>query len=295
MKPKGIIVAIITPMNEDETINEVELRNQLKRQINAGIHGIFCLGTNGENYVLSKEEKIRVMEIAREETEGKVPLYAGTGCIATKDTVELSKIAQSIGVDALSIVTPFYGAASQNELYTHFETIGKSVNLPILLYNIPARTGNFIDYKTVEKLSYIDNIAGAKDSSGNFDNILKYIESTHQNNFSVLSGNDSLILWTLQAGGAGGISGIANLFPETMVSIYELWKGGEFKKAKEVQDSIRQIRNCLSLANPNSVVKKACNILGHKVGPCRSPFNQISDENISKIQSTIDRYYFNFK
>lgn len=177
---KGIISPILTPMKSDESVNYEELRVQINRLINGGIHGIFVFGTNGEGYILSEEEKIEIMRVAVEEVNGRVPVYASTGLVGTKDTIRLSQKAKEVGVDVLSNITPSFAAASQEELYTHFKTVAENVDMPIVLYNIPARTGNAIAPATVGKLSTIDNIIGVKDSSGNFDNILQYIEQTRE-------------------------------------------------------------------------------------------------------------------
>jgi 4-hydroxy-tetrahydrodipicolinate synthase len=279
-------------MFEDGSINEAELRNQVNRQIAAGVTGIFCLGTNGEAYILNKEEKIRVMQLFVEEAAGRVPVYAGTGCVGTKDTVELSQKAQELGVGALSVISPYFAAINQQELYEHYASVAQSVDLPIVLYNMPARTGNHLDYKTVSRLAQnFRNIAGIKDSSGNFDNILRYIESTDSESFSVLSGNDSLILWTLMAGGKGGITAVANILPEIMVSIYRYWEAGDFENAKKAQDSIRPIRDCFRFGNPNSIVKRAANLIGQPIGPCRKPFGIVSKEADDAITETLKTYY----
>lgn len=285
---KGIIPPIITPMNEDESINENELRNQVNRQIKGGIHGLFPFGTNGEGYILSEKEKEQVLSIVVDETAGRVPVYAGTGCIGTKDTIRQSLMAKSVGADVLSIITPSFAAASQNELYEHYKTVAEAVDMPIVLYNIPARTGNSLAPATVAKLSKIENIVGAKDSSGNFDNMLQYIEQTRDSeNFAVLSGNDSLILWNLLAGGTGGIAGCANVFPEVMASIYDYFITGELEKARVAQDSIRSFRGCFKYGNPNTIVKTAVNLLGYPVGKCRAPFNQVPEEGIEALKNVL--------
>lgn len=286
---RGIIPPIVTPMNEDESINEQELRNQVNRQIEAGAHGIFPFGTNGEAYILSEEEKERVLAIVIEETNKRVPVYAGTGCISTKDTIRLSKKAQELGADVLSIITPSFAAASQEELYQHFKAVAEAVDMPIVLYNIPARTGNAISPATVKRLSKIKNIVGVKDSSGNFDNMLQYIEVTRdREDFVVLSGNDSLILWNLMAGGSGGIAGCANVYPEVMVSIYENYKAGDIEKARQAQDSIRSFRGCFKHGNPNTIVKAAVDMLGHPVGKCRAPFNYIPQAGIEELRTVLE-------
>ena len=285
---KGIIPPIVTPMNEDESVNEKELRNQVNRQIKGGIHGLFPFGTNGEGYILNEKEKEEVLSIVIDETKGRVPVYAGTGCISTKDTIRQSQMAESLGADVLSIITPSFAAASQNELYDHYKAVAEAVDMPIVLYNIPARTGNALAPATVAKLSKIPNIVGAKDSSGNFDNMLHYIEQTRDSkDFAVLSGNDSLILWNLLAGGTGGIAGCANVFPEVMASIYNYFAAGDLENARKAQDSIRSFRGCFKYGNPNTIVKTAVNLLGYPVGKCRAPFNQVPEEGIEALKKVL--------
>ena len=285
---KGIIPPIVTPMNADESINEQELRKQVNRLINAGVHGLFPFGTNGEGYILSAEEKEQVLRIVVDETKGRVPVYAGTGCVSTAETIKQSLMAKKVGADVLSIITPSFAAASQEELYNHYKEVAEAVDLPIILYNIPARTGNSLAPATVARLSKIPNIVGVKDSSGNFDNMLQYIEKTKDSDFIVLSGNDSLILWCLLAGGRGGIAGCANVYPDTMVNIYEQFIKGNIEKAREYQDSIRSFRDCFKFGNPNTIVKTAVSLLGYPVGKCRKPFSSLSDEGINAIKKVLE-------
>lgn len=285
---KGIIPPIITPMNEDESINYLELRNQVNRMIKGGVHGLFPFGTNGEGYILNVEEKKKVLETVIEEVNGRIPIYAGTGCISTKETVEMSQAAESMGADVLSIITPSFALASQNELYDHYKIVADKVNIPIVLYNIPARTGNFLAPATVAKLSKIDNILAAKDSSGNFNNILEYIAATKDQDFAVMSGNDALIVWNLMAGGTGGIAGCANVFPKVMASVYDYFVAGEIEKAKAANESIRPFRECFKYGNPNTIVKTAVELLGYQVGKCRAPFNQVPDEGIQAIKNVLE-------
>jgi 4-hydroxy-tetrahydrodipicolinate synthase len=283
-KPQGIITPIVTPMMKDEKINEGELRAQVNRQIACGINGIFALGTNGEVYALTTEEKLEIIKIVVGETRGRVPVYAGTGCIGTKETLWMSRKAQELGVDVLSIVSPYFVAVSQEDIYRHYSNIAESIDLPIVLYNMPARTGNNIDYPTVCKLSQYPNIVGIKDSSGNFDNTLRYIENTDRR-LSVLAGSDSLILWTLLAGGSGAIAGTANVYPEIAVAIYQLWRAGKIEEANQQQAKLRPLRDVMKLGNPNSVIKRAMNLLGHPVGPAREPVGGVNpkiDEELRK-------------
>lgn len=275
-------------MHGDESLNLPELERQVNRQIAAGVAAVFCLGTNGEFFALTYDEKIEVMKTTIQAAAGRVPVIAGTGCVTTAETIALTKAAKEAGADAVSIVSPYFAEVSQPGLAGHFEAVADAVDIPIIIYNIPARTGVNITYQTIKRLSAHPNIIGVKDSSGNYDNTLRYIEETPED-FIVLCGNDSLILWTLMAGGQGGISGIANLFPERMVSIVSLFDKGAFKEAKEVQDSIRTIRDTLKLDNPNSVVKYAANLLGYPVGPVRRPF-ALREENAQAIQKALSTY-----
>jgi 4-hydroxy-tetrahydrodipicolinate synthase len=287
---KGIIAAMLTPMYDDERINEEELRRQVNRQIEAGLHGLFVFGTNGEAYILSEKEKLRILEVVVDENRGRLPVYAGTGLPGTAETIRLSREAVKIGADALSVVTPYFAALSQEELYRHYAALADAVDAPVILYNIPARTGVSITVETAERLKTHGNIAGVKDSSGNFDTILRLIERTGDR-LAVLSGNDSLVLWTLLAGGRGGICGLANLFPRTVASIYGHWKAGEFEEAKKAQDSLRPIRDCFTLGNPNTIVKLAANLLGHPAGPCRRPFFTDDPRVREKLREVLETRY----
>lgn len=284
---KGIIPPILTPMNPDESVNLNELRSQIERLLKGGVHGLFTFGTNGEGYILSEDEKIQVLEATIDQVKGRVPVYAGTGCVSTADTIRMSKKAQELGADVLSIITPGFAVASQKELYDHYAEVAGHVDIPIVLYNIPARTGNKLLPETVAKLAKdVDLIMGAKDSSGDWDNLLAYITLTREldKDFRVLSGNDSLILPCLKEGGAGGIAGCANVYPHTLASIFELFKAGKLEEAQSAQDSIASFRAVFKYGNPNTVVKKAVSLLGYPVGDCRRPFNYLCDEGIDALQ-----------
>ena len=252
---KGIITPILTPMNADESINTDELRTQIDRLIDGGVHGIFPFGTNGEGYILNEKEKCEVLEAAIDQVKGRVPVYAGSGCISTQDTIRMSKEAEKLGADVLSIITPSFAVASQKELYDHYVEVAKHVDTPIVLYNIPARTGNKLLPETVKKLAKdVDLIIGAKDSSGDWDNLKAYITETREldKKFYVLSGNDSLILPALKEGGVGGIAGCSNVYPHVLSSIYNLFKEGKLEEAEAAQDSIASFRAVFKYGNPQN-------------------------------------------
>lgn len=277
-QPRGIIAALSTPFFPDETLNEAELRNQVERMVAAGVHGIFTLGTNGENYAMDFGEKVRVMEIVIRQAARRVPVYVGTGCVTTRETAALTRKAAELGADCASVVSPWFAASTQEGLYRHYRAAAEAADLPVLVYNMPARTGVNVHYTTMARLAELPNIVGIKDSSGNFDNMQRYLESCGSR-ISVLSGNDSLILPCLLAGGQGGISGIANVLPEHMVRIYTAWEAGRLEEAWALQRAIRPLRDCMAAGNPNSVVKRAAFFAGQNLGPVRAPF-EIQDENL---------------
>lgn len=288
---RGIIPPVMTPMFPgDESVNIPELRNQVERIIGAGCHGIFPFGTNGEGYILSMEEKEEILEAVIDQVRGRVPVYAGTGCISTRDTVKMSVTAEKMGADVLSIITPSFGLASQKELYDHYAEVARHVSIPIVLYNIPARTGNRLLPETVAKLARdVDVIMGAKDSSGDLDNLKAYIEQTRDidKGFAVLAGNDGNILPCLKAGGTGGVAGRANLYPKTIASIYDYFVAGDLEKAQEAQDSIVSIGRVFKYGNPNTILKKAVALLGYPVGDCRRPFNYLCDEGVEELKKVL--------
>ena len=284
---KGIIPPIVTPMNADESVNIPELRSQVERQIAGGVHGIFPFGTNGEGYILSLKEKEEILEAVADQVKGRIPVYAGSGCISTQDTIYMSKRAEELGADVLSIITPSFAVASQKELYDHYVEVAKHVNIPIVLYNIPPRTGNKLLPETVAKLAKdVDVIMGAKDSSGDRDNLKAYIDLTQEldKDFSVLAGNDGNILFCLQNGGKGGITGRANLWPKTVASIYNYFVAGELDKAQEAQDAVAALQRVFKFGNANTIIKKAVNLLGYPVGDCRRPFNYLCQEGVEELK-----------
>ena len=289
---RGIIPPILTPMHDDfeQSVNLDELRNQTERLLAGGVHGIFPCGTNGEAYILSMQEKEAVIETVVDQVKGRVPVYAGTGCISTAETIRLSKRAQQLGADALSVITPSFAAASQKELYDHYMAVAKAVDLPIILYNIPPRTGNRLLPETVRDLCRdAENIVGAKDSSGDIENLKAYIRLTREldKDVAILAGNDGAILTCLKEGGAGGIAGRANIWPAALASIYDKYIAGDLEGAQQAQDAIAVLQQVFRFGNPNTIIKRAVAELGYPVGLCRAPFNYVPDEGIEALRQIL--------
>ncbi len=290
---KGIIPPILTPMLDDaeQSVNHAELRNQVERLLAGGIHGLFPFGTNGEGYILSMKEKEAILETVINQVNGRVPVYAGTGCISTADTIQMSRRAEELGADVLSIITPSFALASQKELYDHYVAVAKHVNIPIILYNIPPRTGNKLLPETVQALCRdVDVIVGAKDSSGDIENLKAYIRLTAElpKETAILAGNDGAILTCLKEGGKGGIAGRANIWPGTVASIYNCFVSGDLAGAQQAQDAISVLQSVFKFGNPNTIIKKAVSMLGYPVGDCRRPFNYLCSEGIEALAQVLE-------
>jgi 4-hydroxy-tetrahydrodipicolinate synthase len=283
---KGIIPAVVTPLKNDLTLDEEGLKEVINYLIENGVHGLFVSGSQGEAYALRIEERKRVIEVAVKEANGRVPVYAGTGDVATANVIELSKHALDVGADAVSIVTPYFLKPSQSELFEHYKEIAESVDLPIILYNNPKRTGVNLDAPTVSSLAKIDNIIGIKDSSGDLALTAEYIYSCPKD-FAVLAGMDSLILATLLYGGKGAIAATANFAPRLVVEIYESFVKGDIRKAREFQFKLFPFRLAFNLGTFPVVVKEAMELIGRPSGPARSPVRALSQENREKLKNLL--------
>jgi len=289
LRLEGILPAMITPMTPEQTVNEEATKQLSNRLIDAGANGLYCLGTNGEFFSLNFGEKLCIVEAVVEAANGRVPVYAGAGAVSTSETIMQAKEFKKLGADAISVITPYFLAFTQKELLQHYLKIADAVDLPIVIYNIPVRTGNHLDAKTVATLSKIPNVVGIKDSSGRFDVIEHYIQVADEG-FSVMCGVDSLILATLLAGGSGAVSATANVLPELITSIYQYWKSGDIPQAANSQKQIYRLRSLLQGQTIPSGIKEALNILGFPAGPSREPTLPMSDEQRAALEATVLNY-----
>ncbi|WP_066050848.1 4-hydroxy-tetrahydrodipicolinate synthase [Robertmurraya korlensis] len=290
MELKGIIPAMLTPLTMEQKVNESVTRQLTNHLLDSGVHGLFILGTNGEFQSLNTEEKLKFARIVIEEAKGRVPVIVGTGGISTEETIDLSQKMKQLGADALSLITPFFISPSQEEMAVHFEKVAESTSLPILLYNIPARTGVHLEPETVARLAKVPNIVGIKDSSGNFANIENYILATKEEDFSVFAGTDSLILQTLQAGGKGAVAATANMVPDVVVAIYNNWLEGNIEAAEEKQEKLQPLRDTFKYGTLPSVLKKAVELYSVPVGPPKMPVSEISGDALVKVAEMVEWY-----
>lgn len=286
-KPKGIIPAMVTPLDDYGNVNERTLRKLTNYLINGKVHGLFVVGSTGEWYGLDINQKKKIFETVVEEANGRVPIYAGTGAITTKETVILTKMAKDVGVSAASILTPVFISPNQQELYHHYCDIANSVDIPILLYNNPGKTGINLTADLVERLSKIDNIIGIKDSSGDMTLTEEYIRRTNDN-FNVLAGRDTLILSTLIYGGKGAIAATANIVPKIVVKIYEEYIKGNIKEALKAQYDLAPLRLAFSLGSFPVVMKEGLKLMGIDAGSTFKPVEPMTEDNKIKLKKVLE-------
>jgi 4-hydroxy-tetrahydrodipicolinate synthase len=285
-QPKGIIPAMVTPFTSDGKINVGALRKLTNYLIDGGVHGLFPVGSQGEFYALTFDEKKTVIETVVEETRGRVPVYAGTGAITTREAIALTRMAEAAGVSAASVLTPYFIHPNENELFEFYSAVAKSTRLPLLLYNNPGRTGVNISANFVVRASKIENIVGVKDSSGDLTLTAEYIRRTDKG-FSVLAGRDTLIYGTLCYGGKGSIAATANVAPKILVEIYEAFMAGDMKRSLEAQFRLAPLRLAFDLGTFPVVIKEALNLLGIDAGVGIAPVGGIKPEAKEELKKIL--------
>lgn len=285
---KGVIPPIVTPVDANENVDKSGLQRVIDHVIDGGVHGIFVLGSNGEFYAFDYENQKRAVEITVEHVNKRVPVYAGASAITTRECVRLAKMAEKVGADALTVLTPMFINPNENEMYEHFKTIAASTNLPVLLYNNPGKTTNNISVQLLEKLSKIDNIVGIKNTSPRFAQTVQYINATKDNpSFRVLSGEDYTIFGALAYGGFGCVAGTANVAPKLVVEIYEKFVAGDIEGALKAQYKLIPLRNTYDYGTFPVVMKDCMNLLGIEVGSPVRPVGHCTDEKLAEIKQIL--------
>lgn len=266
----GALTALVTPFRDDK-IDEKALRAIVAEQIDQGIDGLVPAGTTGESASLSHDEYVRLLTIVVDEVRGRVPVIAGVGAASTSHVVELAKDAQKAKVDALLAVVPYYYRPSQEGLYAHYTTLAKAVPLPILLYNIPGRTGVDLSLNTMERLAAVPNIVGIKESTGTVQRSAD-IMTRFGDRFSVLSGDDALLLPVMAVGGHGVISVAANVVPGEVSKQVDLFRAGDLAGARKQTQRLAPLAEALFLESNPAPVKVAMAMRGLMTSDIRLPF-----------------------
>jgi len=290
MKFFGSIVALVTPF-KDGKVDETSLRNLLKWHIEEGTNGILILGTTGEAPSIELEERKRIMEIALEEAKGKTALIVGTGTNNTEKVLKFSKLAEEMGFDAVLIVTPYYNKPTQEGLYRHYSYIASKISIPIILYNVPGRTGVNMLPETTERLSKIENIVGIKEACGDLKQISEVIRRCASENFVVLSGDDFTAYPTVAVGGKGVISVAANIIPGKMAEFMKLALDGNMEEAKNLHLKYFPLFKALFLETNPIPVKTALWLMGKIESPePRLPLAPMQEQNVEKLKNVLKEY-----
>lgn len=265
---KGIIVPILTPVDQDENVDEARLRRQVDFVIDHGVHGILAFGSNGEFYMFQPEEMERALRIILDQTAHRVPVFFGMGMVNTKSCIILAKMAEQAGADGISVLQPMFLKPTEDELYAHFKAIANAVpDLPMLLYNNPGRVGYTMSGNLVERLAReVDNIVGIKDSSGDMTQTEEFIRRTQDIDFKVFGGKDTLIYATLAHGGVGAVCTTANYMPDLVVSVYNAYLKGNLRQALEYQFKLNPIRLSMDKTSFPVATKDMANMLHMDVG-----------------------------
>ncbi len=285
----GAGIAIITPFNEDGSINYERLGEMIDYQIENGTDAIIICGTTGEASTMSDEEHLECIRFAVKKAAKRVPVIAGTGSNDTAYAIKLSKEAEEIGADGLLLVTPYYNKTTQRGLIAHFTAIADAVNIPIILYNIPGRTGMSIEISTAKVLAKHKNIVAVKEASGNIGYTAKLIAACGDD-LDVYSGNDDMIVPIMSLGGKGVISVLSHVLPKETHLMAQYCLENNFAEASKLQIKyLDLINNLFAEVNPIPV-KEAMNLIGVNVGGCRMPLYPMSDENREKLRASLAKH-----
>lgn len=287
---EGAGVALVTPFNEDGEVNYEKLEEIIEEQIAGGTDSIIICGTTGESSTMTHEEHLDVIRFCCKTVNKRIPVVAGTGSNSTREAIHLSQEAEAAGADGLLIVTPYYNKATQKGLITHYTAIAEAVNIPILLYHIPGRTGVTMTPETIVTLcTTVDNIVGVKEASGNFSAIAKMM-SLAEGKIDIYSGNDDQIVPLLALGGKGVISVLSNIAPRQTHDICAAYFAGDVKKSMELQiAAIPLVETLFCEVNPIPV-KAAMNLMGKEVGSLRLPLTEMEPQNQEKLKEAMKAY-----
>lgn len=282
----GAGVALVTPFAADGSVDYTVFASLIEEQIAAGTDALIIAGTTGESSTLTEEEHIEVLRFAVKQTNHRVPVIAGTGSNDTKFCISLSQEAESLGADALLLVTPYYNKATQKGLYIHYKTIAESVHIPVILYNVPSRTGVNIDVETVAKLAEVPNIVAIKEASGNISYLAKLMARCGDI-IDVYSGNDDQIVPMMALGAKGVISVLSNVAPKETHDMAMAALNGDYTTAAKLQLEYLALINALFCEVNPIPVKEALNMMGKQVGECRLPLCAMEDKNHAVLRAAL--------
>ena len=285
---KGSIVALITPFNEDGSINYSRLRELIDWHIENKTDAILVLGTTAETPTFSMQEEEEIVRTAVDQAKGRVPIIAGSGSNNTAKAIERSVKYEKLGADALLVITPYYNKTNKAGMINHFTQVADSVNTPILVYNVPGRTGVKLSYGELEEISKLKNIIGIKEASGDMGLVCQFSKLI-SDDFNIYSGNDDINVPVLSMGAAGVISVLANMLPRETHDMAMAYLEGNVRKAREMQTKYMDLINALFIETSPIPIKEAMNLMGLDVGGYRPPLYKMADENKAILVSAMKK------
>ncbi len=287
---KGSLVAMITPFTENGEVDEQGIKELVEFHIKNGTNGIVPCGTTGESPTLSHEEHKKVVEITVKAVAGRIPVVAGTGSNCTREALELTQHAKEVGADGALIITPYYNKPTQKGLYLHFKKIAEEVDIPIVIYNVPSRTGVNLLPETLAELAEIKNIVGVKEASGNLEQMTSIVELCGEK-ITLLSGDDKLLLPVLSIGGKGVISVVANIIPKEVAEMIKNFEKGNYEQARQVFLSrIYPLSSAMFYETNPIPVKTSARLMGLPSGELRLPLAPMQENNLAKLKRDLEKF-----
>jgi 4-hydroxy-tetrahydrodipicolinate synthase len=285
---RGIVPALVTPFGDDESLDLSALPRVLDHVLDAGVHGVFVAGSQGEFWSLTLDEHDRLIRATVEHVAGRVPIYAGASAVCTRDAIQLARQASAAGADAVTILAPHLIQPSPREVKRHIEAVAAAVDVPVIFYDHPLRTGVRLGVDFVAELAHRGVIAGIKESSGDLARTLAYVDALPSAS-SVMVGNDALVAPALLGGCAGAVASTANVAPALHVQIYDAAVSGDFATAMSLQRRLSLLRGAFALGTFPTVVRDAMSLIGIPVGACRAPVQPLDGPARARLREALER------
>jgi 4-hydroxy-tetrahydrodipicolinate synthase len=291
MKIEGTIVAMITPFNSNDGVDETGMRENINYLLDRGVEGVLAAGTTGESATITHDEQRKMMDILVDEVAGKALAIAGAGSNSSKESLGLVKYAETAGADAALVITPYYNKPQPHGLYQHYKMLTDATDIPIIVYNVPSRTGTDIDVETIGKVSQLDNIIAIKEANPDLDKVSQTIEKLeglgNRDDFQIISGNDNLTLPMISLGARGVISVVANVDPERMSQMVRYALQGDYNNAQKLHYELYDLMKVLFIESNPVPAKESLNMMGRPAGHVRMPLGPLKEESKAKLRKVL--------
>ncbi|AXV37022.1 MAG: 4-hydroxy-tetrahydrodipicolinate synthase [Methanobacteriaceae archaeon] len=293
MKIEGTTVAMVTPFTQDDGVDEAGMRQNINYLIENGVNGLLAAGTTGESATITHDEQKKMIDILIDEVGGRVITVAGAGSNSSKEALDLVKYAEKAGADAALVITPYYNKPQPHGLYEHYKMLANSTEIPIIIYNVPSRTGTDIDVETIGQIAQMDNFVAIKEASPDLDKVSmimkKLQEIGREDDFRVISGNDNLTLPMISMGAKGVISVVANVDPARMSAMVQSALEGDFQRAMDIHYEIYDLMKVLFIESNPVPAKESLNMIGRPAGHVRMPLAPLKDQDKEELKKVLQK------